>query len=156
MNDLVFGYRTAPPLEESLKNRTSSFELYRDGTFIYRSFRHPDTEESRVQFQVSAGGVERICRIISENRSLLRSAEKSLNANLPLDYENIFMFGDIRIVDWNKIRSEFDELYEKNPDELRRPARAMLEENYVMQVFTGICRILQSEDLQWNRMKYFL
>lgn len=156
MSDLLFGYRTAPVPENSRRDRTTSIELYGDGTLMYRTLINSVLEESRVQFQVSRECVRTIQSIIDQNRKMLADARRHLNASLPTEQENVFIFDGIYIIDWNKIRSDMEELYEKNPDELRRPFCPSLEENDVMQVFQQICRVLQEEDLSWNRLRYLM
>jgi hypothetical protein len=143
MSKLIFGYH----------KDTISAELFEDGTFL--AVKRKNGNISRSEFQVSAGSVDEIREILDRNDRDLRTFAGLING-LEEDFEgeNFYIFGDLKIIDWDSERLRLEEERKKHPSYYQNAMKVELTEKYVWKIFGEICRIIEEDEKEVQHMQF--
>lgn len=143
-NDLVFGY---VKLINTPGSPVCSILLYRDGTILFRTADDAGKVNRRVTFAVTEDCVRLVNETIEENLPVLKSCASQINdGHRSFDGENYFIFGDLRIVDWDFSRWYLEEDRKKHPEYYKGSVKVQLTETYVRGIFDEICGIIERDE----------
>lgn len=145
MNKLIFGYH----------KDTISAELYEDGTFLV--LKKKGSSIIRSEFRVTDDSVFRISKVLEWNdRDLRRYAGIINDLEENFENENYYIFGDLKIIDWDSERLRLEEEREKHPSYYHNALKVELTEKYVWRIFGEICRIIEQDEKEIQHMRFFM
>lgn len=143
MSKLIFGYH-----KDSI-----SAELFEDGTFF--AVKRKNGNISRSEFRVSAGSVDEIMGILDRNsRDLQKFADEINGLEENFEDENYYIFGNLKIIDWDSERLRLEEERKKHPSYYQNARKVELTEQYVWKIFGEICRIIEADEKEVQHMQF--
>lgn len=143
-HDLLFGY---VKMNNAPGSPASSVLLYRDGTMLFRAADDAGYVAKRVTFSVTKECVRLVKETIRDNLPVLSDCAARINgARGDFDGENYFIFGDLRIIDWDLTRWYLEEDRKKHPEYYNNSVKVQLTETCVRGIFDEICGIIEQDD----------
>lgn len=141
-NDPIFGYHKVNA--DFLEISTS---LYPDGILLFQTRDTENDGRRDTIFTVTDGCIQKVRKIITSCADDLRQYARQINGHLAhLESENYFVFGDLKIIDWDLSRWYLEESREKYPGYYKNMVKVELTENYVRAIFDEICRVIEEDE----------
>ncbi len=148
MNKTIFGYRKVS------ETSAISAYLFEEGNFLVR--KSGSRGENSTVFQVSEDCVQEITNILARHKEDLKQYARVINEQADVENENYYIFGDHKIIDWDRDRFKLEEERQKGPSYYKNAMKVELTEGYVRKIFNEICQVIEQDEKEVRHMRFFI